>query len=98
MADGSDTSKIDELLRKARVVAGRSGGTVTQDTTGSVIGDTVKNAKETVETLKAVKVTTEEAKGLIELVKQSAFVAWDFLNKLWPVRAYKLQRPWFRVA
>lgn len=87
MAD--DTSKIDELLRKARVVAGRSGGTLEASPTGSVIGDTVKNAKETVENLKAVKVTTEEAKGLIELVKQSAIVAWDFLNKLWPVRAYK---------
>ncbi len=90
MADGSDTSKIDELLRKAKLVAGRSGGATTQSgTPGSVIGDTVKNVRETVESVKAVKATTEEAKGLIELVKQSAIVAWDFLNKLWPVRAYK---------
>lgn len=86
MADGSDTSKIDELLRKAKVLGERSGGTATP---GSVIGDTAKSVKEAVESAKVVKATTDEAKGLFELVKQSALAAWTFVNKLWPVRAYK---------
>lgn len=93
MADGSNTSdKIDDLLRRAKVLSGRAGGDATtgaQKPVGSVIGNTLNSVKEAAESAKVVKATTEEAKGLIELVKQSAIAAWNFVNRLWPVRAYK---------
>lgn len=93
MADGShtsDTDKIDDLLRRAKVLSGRTGvETTTQKPAGSVIGDTLKSVKDAAESAKVVKATTEEAKGIIELVKQSALAAWNFINRLWPVRAYK---------
>lgn len=87
MADGYDSDRTDEIIRRARAAVGRSGPV--GEAPGSVIGNTLKDVKEGVENIKAVKATADEAKGAFTLVKQLALATWNFVNKLWPVRAYK---------
>ncbi|HYD19207.1 MAG TPA: hypothetical protein VEF76_12080 [Patescibacteria group bacterium] len=87
MADGYDTSRTDEIIRRARAAVNRNGPV--GDVQGSVIGNTLKDVKEGVENIKAVKATADEAKGAWQVVKQLGLAVWHFVNKLWPVRAYK---------
>lgn len=97
MADGSDTKKIDELLRKAKLLQTRTGtggedeaepGILRKDNSGSVIGDTLKGVKEGIESVKAVQATQKEVSGGYELVKQTGMSVWKFLKNSWPVRGY----------
>lgn len=96
MADGSDSKKIDELLRKARNLQARTNtdtsddppSVLKKDNTGSVIGDALKDVKDGIESVKAVKATQKEVTGGMELVKQTGMGVWNFIKNSWPAKAY----------